>query len=156
MWVLASQVACVPSNPEISDCGAVRARYLFGGDRFSQTIQQFESFDLETRYRIYICGSQGYPRRDLADLFAEGGAEAAHFLADKLGETTYRPTIYDIVVVFALMQSMRTFDATSDPAIMTLVERKVSILDGSQREWGERYLQTIRNGPGAPLPVPKN
>jgi hypothetical protein len=142
------------SDPAVGACVPVRERYLLGG-RLGDTIRHFGGYDLETRYRIYICANQGtFPAQHfgLESEFAEGGEDAAHFLAAKLDDATYDLTIYDIVVVFAVMQSMRTYDATTDPALMVLIEQKVSQLEGALRESGEMYLETIRSGPGTPLP----
>lgn len=79
--------------------------------------------------------------------FARGGEEAARFLEQKLEETEHAATIYDIVVVFTTMRELGTFDASVDPALMNLIEQKIGQLDGALREYGERNLQTIRNGP---------
>lgn len=147
---------CGRSDPAVGDCGPVRERYVLGG-QLDETIEHFSTYDLETRYRIYMCSNQGIlPHRGLHTLFAEGGEEAANFLARKLEGSNYDLTIYNIVVVFATMQTMRTFDATTDPVLMELIERKVALLEGAHREWADKYLQTIRNGPGSTLPVPAN
>ena len=143
--------SCGRSDPELGNCSAVRAQYgQVPGDEWTH-------YDLDTQYRIYLCNNQGvHPHKGGGEVLARGGAEMAHFLARKLEATTYDLTIYDIVQVFAAMQTMRTFDATSDPSLMALIERKISPLNRSEdrsiREYAERYLQTIRGGPGTPLP----
>lgn len=148
--------SCLRHDPAVGNCSALRRAYL-SEDRLGETLERFDTYDLETRYRIYICAVQSLhpPLALMTVRFAEGGEEAGHFLAHKLELTTYDLTIFDIVVAFAMMQTNRTFDASLDAALMSLIERKVSLLEGSRREWAERYLQTIRSGPGAPLPVPE-
>jgi hypothetical protein len=153
LTVLTLVVSCEGrGDPTIGSCSPIRERYF--GDRFDDTFRHFQEFDLETRYRIFICAKRGmpWPGLEFGIEFAEGGAEVGAFLAGKLQDTTYDLTIYDIVVVFALMQSMQTYDATTDPALMTLIEQKVEQLDGALREYGEEYVETIRGGPGTPLP----
>jgi hypothetical protein len=142
------------SDPAVGACVPIRERYLLGG-RFGDTVRHFSEYDLETRYRIYICANQGtFPAQHfgLESEFAEGGEDAARFLAAKLEDATYDLTIYDIVAVFAFMQTRRTYDATTDPALMALIEQKVGHLEGALRESGEMYVETIRGGPGTPLP----
>jgi hypothetical protein len=142
---------CLRSDPAVGSCDDL----LRGdrGDREREVHQQFNTYPLETRYRLYICGSQAaHAPWGLEVPFAEGGEEAARFLSTKLEETTYDPTILDIVVVFAMMQTMQTFDATTDPHLMQTIEERITLLDGPLRESAELYLQTIRQGPGAPLP----
>jgi hypothetical protein len=143
--------ACGRNDPSVGDCGAVRSQYPEWPD------ERWRSYDLETQYRIYICANQGVlPHRGGEALIAAGGAPMAHFLAAKLDATNYDLTIEDIVIVFAVMQTNRTYDATTDPALMALLQRKVASLSGpgdsAVREWSERYLHTIQTGPGAPLP----
>lgn len=144
--------SCSRPDPAVGNCRAVRNEYL--GARQDETWERFNTYDLETRYRIYICNSQGpvHPGVSFSWNFAQGGEEVAQFLADQLEATNYEATIYDIVVVFAMMQSLSTFDATQDPEMMALLEHKVAQLAGPRRASGERYLQTIRDGPGAQLP----
>ena len=143
--------SCGRYDPALGDCNAVRSQYP------SFPAERWRTYDFETQYRVYMCANQGvHPHRGGETLLAAGGAPMARFLAIKLEATDYDLTIENIITVFAVMQSMRTFDATTDPALMNLLERKVSSLarpeDRSVREWSERYLQTIRAGPGAPLP----
>jgi hypothetical protein len=143
--------SCGRNDPALGDCGAVRSHYPAWPD------ERWRSYDLETQYRIYLCANQGVlPHRGGEALVADGGAPMAHFLATKLDATNYDLTIENIVVVFAVMQTNRTYDATTDPALMSLLERKVASLtgpgDSALHEYAVLYLQTIRAGPGAPLP----
>jgi hypothetical protein len=143
---LALVAGCFRRDPAVGDCGA-----LLRGDRGAreqQVIEEFNTYPLETRYRLYICGSQAaHTPWGLEEPFAEGGEEAARFLERKLEATEYDATISDIIAVFWIMRQRGTFDATSDPALMALLERKVASLDGAMRENGEWYLQGIRDGP---------
>lgn len=146
---LAVVFGCSQSDPAVGDCDAL----LRGdrGERESQVHQQFNSYPLETQYRFYICGSQAaHPPWGLERQLAQGGAEAARFLARELNATDYHPTILDIVVAFAAMRDAGTFDATTDPALMALLERKVAQLnapqDRSLRQSAEMCMHTIRSG----------
>ncbi len=90
-----------------------------------------------------------HPPWGLAAPFADGGETAARFLARELEATEYDATVLDIIVVFWMMRQRDTFNASSDPALMELLERKVASLHGAMRENGETYLQEIRDGPAA-------
>lgn len=137
----------LPSNgPRSRRLQSSITRYY--GEHQGDTYLQFNNYDLETRYRLYICGKQAlHAPWGLEVPFARGGEEAARFLEQKLEETEHAATIYDIVVVFTTMRELGTFDASVDPALMNLIEQKIGQLDGALREYGERNLQTIRNGP---------
>lgn len=138
--------SCFRPDPAVGDCGAL----LRGdrGERERQVSEEFNSYPLETRYRFYICGRQAaHAPWSLSWEFAEGGEEAARFLQRKLEATEYDLTIHDIVAVFWMMRQRGTFDASSDPALMDLLERKVATLDEVSRAYDERYLQEIRDGP---------
>ncbi|MFO1018809.1 MAG: hypothetical protein U1E03_14530 [Hyphomonadaceae bacterium] len=138
------------ADPALGDCRAVRAQY-------SLDANAWHAYDFETQYRIYMCANQDVlPHRGGETLLADEGADMAHFLARKLDATNYDLTIHEIVAIFAVMQTRRTFDATADPALMALLDRKVASLtgpgDGAIRESAEHLLKTIQGGPGAPLP----
>lgn len=142
---LALVSGCFRPDPAVGDCGAL----LRGdrGQRERQVHEQFNSYPLETRYRLYICGSQAaHAPWGLEVPFAEGGEEAARFLERKLEITEYDATIADIVAVFWMMSRLGTFDASNDVTLMQLLERKVETLNGAMRETGEMHLRDIRAG----------
>ena len=63
---------CFRPDPVVGDCSAL----LRGarGERELQVIQQFNTYPLETRYRLYICGSQAaHAPLGLQVPFAQGG-----------------------------------------------------------------------------------
>lgn len=144
---------CLQPDPAVGDCDAL----LRGdrGERERQVAQEFNSYPLETRYRLYICGRQAaHAPWALQVPFAEGGEDAARFLEHKLESTDYDATVLDILIAFWTMRQIGSFDASSDPALMQLLEQRVTNLDGAMRESGEKYLQEIRDGSAARTPQP--
>lgn len=149
LFALAVLIGCFRPDPVVGDCDAL-LRGDRNGEREAQVIRDFNTYPLEARYRLYICGSQNaHPSWGLEWPFAEGGEEAARFLTRKLEATEYDATISDIIVVFWAMRQRGTFDASTDPALMSLIDRKVASLDGALRNYGETYVREIRDGPVA-------
>lgn len=93
-----------------------------------ERIATFDSYDLENKYWIFICGNQVIhpPAIYLAEPFAKQSAAAVPFLKTKLAQADDDLTIRDIVLVFAEMQRQRSYNVSKDSDLVKLITEKVN------------------------------
>jgi hypothetical protein len=91
---------------------------------------EFEKYDLDTQYRIYIYGSQQIepPMIGLAWPLAREGGRIVQPLAAKLESADHDLTIRDIVFVFRVMNDLGTYDVAGDKSLMNKLREKVSAI----------------------------
>lgn len=131
---------------EVGGCGAVESVHI--GKSPDETIEAFTRSDLETKYRIYVCGNQWVhpPALYLAGSFAVGGEPVATFLKQKLEQTRSDATVRDIVQVYAQMQRQRTYDVSGDLDLVQLLTNKVqAIRNDDWRKYCADILEGISN-----------
>jgi hypothetical protein len=143
---------CAPNvDPEVRDCPRLFDTYLVRGVQ-TETIRRFNSLDMETRYRIYICSHQYThpPLLGLETYFARD-VEAAAFLESKLQQAEHDLTIRDIVDVFVEMSEQNSYDVAGDADLMELLQRKsAQIREPQWRNYTMQRLGEIRE----PAPTP--
>lgn len=119
-----SLVSCTDLAPHLRSCPAISQQYFRGQSPLNT--EAFEALPLPEQYEVYVCGQQYVrPRRlPLATAFAEKGAPAIFFLADKLRASSDDRTTRDIIVVFAEAQRGDFYDVAGDQALMSLLRNK--------------------------------
>ena len=108
---------------------------------------EFEKYDFDTQYKIYICGQQKVepPMLHLASAFAREGGRIVPLLEAKLESAHNDLTIRDIVFVFKRMNDLGTYDVAGDKSLMGELREKVStIKDPFWRHLTEDDLLAIR------------
>ncbi len=104
---------------------------------------EFEKYDLDTQYRIYIYGSQQIepPMIGLAWPLAREGGRIVQPLAAKLESADHDLTIRDIVFVFRVMNDLGTYDVAGDKSLMNKLREKGQRDKGSLlADSNSRYL----------------
>ena len=112
---------------------------------------EFEKYDFDTQYDIFICSQQKVepPELELATLFASKGTAIIRPLEMKLNETRDDRTIRDIVFVFSEMSRQGTYDVASDKSLLNELQRKTSaIRDPTVRFITEESLHGIQTKSG--------
>ena len=112
----------------------------------AQRYAEFESYDFETQYKIYICGQQCRepPDMGLAIPFARQGGRIVQPLKSKLQSTDNDQIISEIIFVFGVMSASGTYDVAGDKALMSELREKTSaIRDPAWRKMAEKDLQFI-------------
>jgi len=91
---------------------------------------EFERYDFDTQYRIYIYGSQEIepPVIGLAWPFAREGARIVQPLTSKLKSADDDATIHSIVFVFRVMNDLGTYDVAGDKSLMEELREKVGTM----------------------------
>jgi hypothetical protein len=93
---------------------------------------EFEKQDFDTQYKIYIYGSQEIepPDMGLAWVLAKQGGKIVQPLEAKLEAADDDLTIRDIVLVFAAMSQLETYDVAGDkPLMQKLLEKQGAVKD---------------------------
>ena len=112
---------------------------------------EFEKYDFDTQYRIFICSQQKVepPELELATLFASKGTAIIKPLESKLNETNEDRTIRDIVFVFSEMSRQGTYEVASDKSLMDELQEKTNaIRDPTVRFTTEESLHRIQTKSG--------
>lgn len=132
------------ADPAVGDCSAIARKY-FEDQTLLVTRQQFSSYDLDTQYKIFVCGNQyEIPSFNLQIEFANEGARAVPFLQEKLRQSEVDLTTWDIVGVFSLMSASHQYDVRQDPSVMSLLRDKVrAIHDPNMRSAAQSQLDMI-------------
>src|SRR5262245_7788499 len=94
---LASTLSCGAYGAEaLSGCGPIEFAY-FNESPPEVVIAVFRQSDLDTKYRLYLCGTQAVhpPAFFLVEEFAKDGERAVDFLEKKLAETSVDATVRD-------------------------------------------------------------
>ena len=102
-------------------------------DFFSQPaadrVERLRHYSLDDQYELFRSGMDiEPPMMDLAIPIAERGAGAVPFLLGQLNASGDDRTVVDILLVFEDMATSRSYDVTSDAALMARIESKVSAL----------------------------
>ena len=124
--------------------GVPKGFFLMSPD---QQKAEFEKYDFETQYKIYICSQQNVepPALELATVFAAEGGTIVKPLESKLEETDNDRTIRDIVFVFSEMCRQATHQVSMDKSLMDELRNKTSsVRDPAVREITEETFQLIR------------
>lgn len=120
----------------LSCCTSNHARLPKGfSDEFfrrpeKQRDADFEKYDFDTQYRIYIYGCQQIepPMIGLGWQLAREGGRIVQPLEAKLGSTDDDLTIRDIVLIFKAMNVLGTYDVAGDKSLMERLREKVSAM----------------------------
>jgi hypothetical protein len=91
---------------------------------------EFEKYDFDNQYRIYIYGSQHIepPVIALAWPLAREGGRIVQPLEAKLQTADDDLTIRDIIFVFRVMNELGTYDVAGDKSLMEKLRLKVSAM----------------------------
>lgn len=89
---------------------------------------EFKKQDFDTQYRIYIYGSQEIepPAIDLAWTLAQEGGKIVQPLEAKLETVDDDLTIRDILLVFAAMSQLETYDVAGNKALLEELREKAT------------------------------
>ncbi len=113
----------------------------------NEQMVEFEKYDFDTQYEIYICSQERVepPELELATRFAKEGKAIVKPLDAKLAEAEDDYTIRDILYVFSEMSEQGTYDVANDKSLMNKLLLKVnSISSPAVRAMAEDSLQYIR------------
>jgi hypothetical protein len=107
---------------------------------------EFQKYDLETQYKINICGQKREPPMSgLASPLARQGGRIVLFLKAKLENADDDSTVEDIVYVFAEMNVRGTYDLAADKSLMEELRLKVSrVKDPAWQNMIEKNLPEIQ------------
>jgi hypothetical protein len=134
-------------------CGGVSNEFFLLPNE--QRDAEFQKYDLETQYKIYICGQKREPPMlGLASPLAREGGRIVPFLKAKLENADDDSTVEDIVYVFAEMNVRGTYDVAADKSLMEELRLKVSrVKDPDWQNMIEKNLLEIRaKSPTNPKP----
>jgi len=100
-------------------------------------VAEFEKYDFDTQYKIFICGQQKIepPQLELAWRFACEGGRIVQPLEAKLENADDELTIRDIVLVFRAMNDLGTYDVAGDKSLTNKLRDKVSTLTVKDPFW---------------------
>lgn len=167
MVVIASVSVCACgvttlAPPAVSDCRSLIDAHLEG--RTTDDFTSFEALDMETKYRVFLCGMQHVepPEVGLQTAFAQEGEDAVPFLLAKLEEAPNDMTKADIVGVFWQMQFLGTYSVRDDErAMVALLQAVEDISSPSTRLVVETLVDDIQEGsvaqdvPVSQVPLPR-
>ena len=107
---------------------------------------EFQKYDIETQYKIYICGQQREPPMlELSSPFAQEGGRIVPLLKMKLESTDNDSRIRDIVRLFREMNDLGTYDVAADTSLMEELRSKVTgMKDTGWQKITENMLLKIR------------
>ena len=107
---------------------------------------EFQKYDLETQYKIYICGQKREPPMlGLASPLAREGGRIVPLLKAKLESADDDSTVQAIVYVFAEMNVQGTYDLGADKSLMEELRLKVSqVKDPAWQNMIEKNLPEIQ------------
>ena len=107
---------------------------------------EFQKYDIETQYKIYICGQQREPPMlELSSPFAREGGRIVPLLKLKLESTDNDLRIRDIVRLFREMNDLGTYNVAADKSLMEELRSKVSEMkDPAWQKVTENMLLKIR------------
>jgi hypothetical protein len=107
---------------------------------------EFQKYDLETQYKIFICGQKREPPMfGLASPLAREGDRIVPLLKAKLESADDDSTVQAIVYVFAEMNVRGTYDLAADKSLMEELRLKVSrVKDPAWQNMIEKNLPEIR------------
>jgi hypothetical protein len=110
---------------------------------------EFQKYDLETQYKIYICGQKREPPMfGLASPLAREGGRIVPLLKMKLEGTDNDLRIRDIVRLFREMNDLGTYNVAGDKSLMEELQSKVGEMkDPDWRKVTEKMLIEIREKP---------
>jgi hypothetical protein len=110
-----------------------------------ERVDRMRHYSLEDQYRIFRYGNDRIepPLMALAEPIAEKGIEAIPFLVGKLAPKADDLTVRDIVLVFHLMSSYKTYNVLSDSNLMALLQQRVSEM--KDKEWQGICRRTIKD-----------
>lgn len=125
-------------------CGGVSNEFFLLPNE--QRDAEFQKYDLETHYKIYICGQKREPPMlGLASPLAREGGRIVPFLKAKLESADDDSTVEDIVYVFAEMNVRGTYDLAADKSLMEELRLKVSrVKDPAWQNMIEKNLPEIQ------------
>src|SRR5579863_2539267 len=88
---------------------------------------EFQKYDIETQYKIYICGQKREPPMfGLAAPLAREGGRIVPLLKAKLESADDDSTVQAIVYVFAEMNVLGTYNLAADKSLMEELRLRVS------------------------------
>ena len=125
-------------------CGGVPNEFFLLPNE--QRDAEFQKYDLETQYKIYICGQKREPPMfGLASPLAREGGRIVPLLKAKLESADDDSTVQTIVYVFAEMNVRGTYDLAADKSLMEELRLKVSrVKDPAWQNMIEKNLPEIR------------
>jgi len=128
-------------------CGGVPNEFFLLPPK--QRDAEFQKYDLETQYKIYICGQQREPPMlGLVAPLAREGGRIVPLLKAKLESTNDDSTVEAIIYVFKEMNDLGTYDVAADKSLMEELRLKVSgIKDPAWQIMTERNFHEIREKP---------
>jgi len=145
LMVALISTSCTSSDGVMSDKTPVKLRQVFVAP-IDQQLETFPSYDFETQYRLYIYGNQKVepPALYLIRPFAAEGATIVEPLQRRFVMASDEATIRDIVLVFADMKHLGSYDVTGDKALMDMMWQRVGRMkDEFWREFCERELRSL-------------
>jgi hypothetical protein len=125
-------------------CGGVPNEFFLMPPK--QRDAEFQKYDLETQYKIYICGQKREPPMlGLASPLARQGGRIVPFLKAKLESADDDSTVENIVYVFAELNVRGTYDVAADKSLMEELRSKVGgMKDPDWQNMAQRNLLEIQ------------
>ncbi len=118
-------------------------------DFFNLSIQdrvnKFTEYSVESQYRLLIFGNQVVhpPAMYLASEFAKNGEVGLSFLKEKLVEVDDEVTIRDIAYTIKEMDRLGFYDVKADVDLMSLLEEKVTSMNGQWKPVVQNMLKEM-------------
>jgi hypothetical protein len=143
---IASRTVCVGMMLLLFSCtcgGVSNEFFLLPAE---QRDAEFQKYDFDTQYKIYICGQKREPPMfGLASPLAREGGRIVPLLKAKLESADDDSTVQAIVYVFAEMNVRGTYDLAADKSLMEELRLKVSgVKDPAWQNMIEKNLPEIR------------
>jgi len=110
-------------------------------------VATFAEYSFDQQYAIYLYGNQVQhpPAIYLTDSFAAGGQDLVAPLSMRLAASEHDLTIRDLVMVFAAMNRLETYDVAHDESLMrSLTEATARMKETDWKNIVERELSTLK------------
>jgi len=131
-------------------CASRRLEYDFFRGHLGDGVERLRHYALPDQYRIFRYGNDQIepPVIELARPIAERGSTAVPFLRGQLANSTDDLTTRDLLLIFATMVRLDTYDVQGDHELMMQLQTKVTQM--RHPEWkrvAEHMLQRIKRNP---------
>jgi hypothetical protein len=132
---------CRPHAEGVKESSAIR--HFFREMSPNDQAREFKNYSLDEQYNLYIWGNQVVhpPTLFLAKPFAQQGAKIVPFLTQKLESAKEEATVRDITAVFRELADLESYDFSTNPELMHLLDTKANAMQG---QWKNTTLGDIR------------
>ncbi|CUV66572.1 hypothetical protein BN3087_910005 [Sulfurovum sp. enrichment culture clone C5] len=105
-------------------CNEIREKYYF--KHSAQTKRDFQKFDLNKQYAIYICAADIHPVIFIfSDDISKNGAKMVPYLKNKLLQANNSIEIKGILEIFYDLKRNKIYDIKNDKKLIKIFEHKI-------------------------------